>query len=62
MRPKVWLKSGAYLIIEKTEAMVVVDVNSGRFVGKKLHEENSLKIKKNNDFLIIYFLAAFKNY
>ena len=44
MRPKVWLKSGAYLIIEKTEAMVVVDVNSVRFVGKKLHEENSLKI------------------
>ena len=44
MRPKVWLKSGAYLIIEKTEAMVVVDVNSGRFVGKKLHEENSFKI------------------
>lgn len=44
MRPKVWLKSGAYLIIERTEAMVVVDVNSGRFVGKKLHEDNSLKI------------------
>jgi ribonuclease G len=44
MRPKVWLKSGAYLIIEKTEAMVVVDVNSGRFVGKKQHEDNSLKI------------------
>ncbi len=44
MRPKVWLKSGAYLIIEKTEAMVVVDVNSGRFVGKKLHEDNSFKI------------------
>ncbi len=44
MRSKAWLKSGAYLIIEKTEAMVVVDVNSGRFVGKKLHEDNSLKI------------------
>ena len=44
MRPKAWLKSGAYLIIEKTEAMVVIDVNSGKFVGKKLHEENSLKI------------------
>lgn len=44
LRPKVWLKSGAYLIIEKTEAMVVVDVNSGRFVGKKQHEDNSLKI------------------
>ena len=44
MRAKVWLKSGAYLIIEKTEAMVVVDVNSGRFIGKKEHEANSLKI------------------
>ena len=44
LRPKVWMKSGAYLIIEKTEAMVVVDVNSGRFIGKKNHEENSLKI------------------
>jgi len=44
MRPKVWMKSGAYLIIEKTEAMVVVDVNSGRFIGKKQHEDNSLKI------------------
>ncbi|RMF09065.1 MAG: Rne/Rng family ribonuclease [Candidatus Neomarinimicrobiota bacterium] len=44
LRPKVWLKSGAYLIIEKTEAMVVVDVNSGRYVGRELHEENSLKI------------------
>ena len=44
LRKKVWLKSGAYLIIERTEAMVVVDVNSGKFVGKKGHEENSLKI------------------
>ena len=44
LRPKVWLKSGAYLIIEKTEAMVVVDVNSGKFVGKKNHEQNSVKI------------------
>ncbi len=44
LRPKVWLKSGAYLVIEKTEAMVVVDVNSGRYVGRNLHEDNSLKI------------------
>jgi ribonuclease G len=44
LHQKVWLKSGAYLVIEKTEAMVVVDVNSGRFVGKQLHEQNSLKI------------------
>ena len=40
----VWIKSGAYLIIEHTEAMVVIDVNSGRFVGKGNHESNSLKI------------------
>ena len=44
LRKKAWLKSGAYLIIERTEAMVVVDVNSGKFVGKKNHEQNSVKI------------------
>ena len=41
---KAWLKSGSYLIIDHTEAMVVVDVNSGRFIGKGKHEDNSLKI------------------
>ena len=44
LKPKIWLKSGAHLIIEQTEAMAVIDVNSGRFIGKKNHEENSLKI------------------
>jgi ribonuclease G len=44
MSPLARLKSGAYLVIEKTEAMVVVDVNSGRFIGKQQHEQNSLKI------------------
>jgi ribonuclease G len=44
MRRNVWLKSGAYIIIEHTEAMVVIDVNSGRFVGKGKHEANSFKI------------------
>ncbi|MFQ6673846.1 MAG: ribonuclease E/G [Fidelibacterota bacterium] len=44
LRQRVWLKSGAYLVIEHTEAMVVVDVNSGRFIGKGDHEANSLKI------------------
>jgi len=44
LKNKVWLKSGAYLIIDHTEAMVVIDVNSGRFIGKKSHEENSLAI------------------
>jgi len=44
LKRKVWLKSGAHLIIEHTEAMVVIDVNSGRYIGKKDHESNSLKI------------------
>lgn len=36
---KVWLKSGAYLVIEKTEAMYVIDVNSGKNSSKKDSEE-----------------------
>jgi len=44
LKNRVWMKSGAYLIIDHTEAMVVIDINSGRFIGKKSHEENSLKI------------------
>ncbi|MDD2972979.1 MAG: ribonuclease E/G [Lachnospiraceae bacterium] len=32
---KVWLKSGGYLIIEPTEALTVIDVNSGKYTGKK---------------------------
>ena len=44
IRRKVWMKSGGHLVIEHTEAMVVVDVNSGRFIGKKDHESNSLKV------------------
>lgn len=35
MQPKVWLKSGAYLVIEQTEAMYVIDVNSGKNNTKK---------------------------
>ena len=44
LKRKVWLKSGGHLVIEHTEAMVVIDVNSGRFIGKKDHESNSLKV------------------
>jgi len=40
---KVPLKSGGYLIIEHTEAMVVIDVNSGRYAANKEQELNSLK-------------------
>ena len=44
LNKKVWLKSGGHLAIDHTEAMSVIDVNSGRYIGKKDHEENSLKI------------------
>ena len=44
LRKKVWLKSGAYLIIEPTEALTVIDVNSGKNVTKKKSEESFLKI------------------
>ena len=36
---KVWLKSGGYLIIEKTEALTVIDVNTGKFTGNISREE-----------------------
>lgn len=36
---KIWLKSGAFITIEKTEALVAIDVNSGKFIGKKDVEE-----------------------
>ncbi len=40
---KVWLKKGGYLVIEQTEALVAIDVNTGRFVGKKSQEETILE-------------------
>jgi ribonuclease G len=40
---RVWLRSGGYLIIERTEALTAVDVNTGRFVGKRNQEETILK-------------------
>lgn len=40
---KIWLKSGGHVIFDNTEAMVVIDVNSGRSVGEKDHEKNALK-------------------
>ena len=41
---KVWLKSGGFLIFDKTEAMTVIDVNTGKFTGKKTLEETIFKI------------------
>ena len=43
LNKKVQLKSGGSLIIESTEAMTVVDVNTGRFIGKKSMEDTILK-------------------
>jgi ribonuclease G len=35
LRSKVWLKSGGYIVINQTEALVAIDVNTGRYVGKR---------------------------
>ncbi len=35
LRSKVWLKSGGYIVVNQTEALVAIDVNTGRYVGKK---------------------------
>ena len=43
LKRKVWLKSGGYIVIEHTEALVAVDVNTGRYVGKYNLEETILK-------------------
>ncbi len=39
LRPKVWLKSGGYLVVNQTEALVAIDINTGKFVGSKSLEE-----------------------
>ncbi|HUX47138.1 MAG TPA: Rne/Rng family ribonuclease [Desulfosporosinus sp.] len=39
LRSKVWLKSGGYLVIQQTEALIVIDVNTGKYVGKLSLEE-----------------------
>lgn len=43
LRRKVWLDSGGFLIIEKTEALTVIDVNTGRYVGKNSLSDTILK-------------------
>jgi ribonuclease G len=40
---KVWLKSGGYIIIEQTEALTAIDINTGRYVGKHNLEDTILK-------------------
>ncbi|MBW2309827.1 MAG: Rne/Rng family ribonuclease [Deltaproteobacteria bacterium] len=40
---KIWLKSGGYIVIESTEALTVIDVNTGSYVGKRNLEETIVK-------------------
>jgi Rne/Rng family ribonuclease len=48
LRPKVWLKSGGYIVINQTEALVAVDVNTGKFVGKSNRLEDTI-VKTNTE-------------
>ena len=43
LQRKVWLKSGGYIVIEQTEALTAIDINTGRFVGKRNLEDTILK-------------------
>ena len=53
---KVWLKSGGYIVIDQAEALTAVDVNSGRYVGKKSLEETITKINVEAAKEIVYQL------
>jgi ribonuclease G len=44
LRRRVWLKSGGYIVIDQTEALVAIDVNTGKYVGKRDFEETVFKI------------------
>lgn len=43
LQRKVWIRKGAYIVIDQTEAMVTIDVNTGRFVGRKGQEDTILE-------------------
>jgi ribonuclease G len=53
---KVWLKSGGYIIIERTEALTAIDVNTGRFVGKRNVGDTILKTNLEAVKEIVYQL------
>lgn len=42
LHKKVWMKSGAYLVIEPTEALTVIDVNTGKYTSKKKDKQQSI--------------------
>jgi ribonuclease E len=43
---RVWLPSGGHIVIDRTEAMTVIDVNTGKFIGKKTLEETVFRTNK----------------
>jgi ribonuclease G len=43
LRRKVWLKSGGYIVVDETEALTAIDVNTGKFVGQRNLEDTILK-------------------
>ena len=44
LEKKIWLDCGGFLIIEQTEACVIIDVNTGRFIGHRNHKKSVLKV------------------
>jgi len=46
LKPRVWLKSGGYLVIEHTEALTVIDVNTGKYEAKKASDNTYEKINR----------------
>jgi ribonuclease G len=42
LRPKVWLKSGGYIVVNQTEALVAIDVNTGKYIGKSNRLEDTI--------------------
>ena len=75
LNKKVWLKSGGYLIIDKTEALTVIDVNTGKFTGNSNREDTvyktneeacmeiarQLKLRDIGGIIIIDFIDMIKN-
>ncbi|MEE8409889.1 MAG: Rne/Rng family ribonuclease [Myxococcota bacterium] len=53
---RVWLKSGGYIVIDQAEALTVIDVNSGRFVGKSSLEDTITQINLEAVKEIVYQL------
>jgi Rne/Rng family ribonuclease len=48
LKSKVWLKSGGYIVINQTEALVAIDINTGKYVGKTSRLEDTI-VKTNVD-------------